>query len=523
MARTRKKKEELTNLKFLFFCTMQRATNFAEALFSCNHPPPAKKIAKKRDLNTKKSVLADLSSGETQRQVAQKHGISERLVRRIKHIAKKSQEEKVDWYRMRMDDVLSSIDPHNTHNMESDPPTTYTTNLEAETARIITADELNKHLIQGETEKSKKDYVRARIVNETSKDSFHGFFIVDDSGSTGSVSITLEKKQRDWLDRILAEEVPKVLAKVKDYEKCFSPIFEYAQDAPLAAGEKRGSEAEEVDKRMGDKQRMQAKLSSLMEVAATRLQEAKAKVGKNGASSKAGRRASSALKAAQKEDALFTELYNLMCAKYECIRKVWPEPVRKGQDDAANYAIIRSFPKARSQGIHGDSEHRGFSILTAVGRQQYLVVVLNGFRAMRIYEKLVVDRAAATSLFRQRFEALPGQRSFSETEWANVEPRVWGALVHKEFEVQRLPPFEAVRVPISKGASIVLDTRCLHGGGPGDDLIGFRAHAYGTVRPSGPASSCTDALEKDYLTTVDILNEDNYPVGTWGTRSGLWG
>jgi len=80
-----------------------------------------------------------------------------------------------------------------------------------------------------------------------------------------------------------------------------------------------------------------------------------------------------------------------------------------------------------------------------------------------------------------------------------------------------------VRVPISKGASIVLDTRCLHGGGPGDDLTGFRAHAYGTVRPSGPASSCKVALEKDYLTTVDILDEDNYPVGTWGTRSGLWG
>jgi len=502
---------------------MQRASNFAEALVACNHPPPAKKIAKKRDLNTKIRVLAHLSieSGETQRQVAQKHGISERLVRRIKHIAKKSQEEHVDWYRMRIDDLLPSIDPH---NMELDPPTTYTTNLKTETARIITADELNKHLIQGESEKSIKDYVRARIVNETSKDAFHGFFIVDDSGSTGSGSITLEEKQRDRLDRIVGEEVPKVLAKVKDYEKCFSPIFEYAQDAPLAAGEKRGSEDEELDKRMGDKKRMQAKLSFLMEVAATRLRDAKAQVGKMGApNSKAGRSASRALKDAQKEDALFTELYNLLCANYERIRKLWPEPVRKGQDDAANYAIIRSFPKARSQGIHGDSEHRGFSILTAVGRQQYVVVVLNGFRAMRIYDKLVVDRAAATSLFRERFEALPGRRSFSETEWAKVEPRVWNALVHKEFEVQRLPPFEAVRVPISKGASIVLDTRCLHGGGPGDDLTGFRAHAYGTVRPSAPASSCKVALEKDYLTTVDILNKDYYPVGTWGARSGLWG
>ena len=139
---------------------MQRASNFAEALLGCNHPPPAKKIAKKRDLSTKIRVLADLAneSGETQRQVAQKHGISERLVRRIKHIAKKFQEEHVDWYRMRMDDVLSSIDQHKM-DMDLDPPITYTTNLKAENARIITADELNKHLIQGETEKSKIEYV----------------------------------------------------------------------------------------------------------------------------------------------------------------------------------------------------------------------------------------------------------------------------------------------------------------------------------------------------------------------------
>ena len=433
-----------------------------------------------RDKKRKERVLADLANGkgETQRQVGRKHGISARWVRQIKHNAKKSQIEHVDWYRMRMDDALSSIDPY---NMDLDPPTTYTTNLKAEAARIITADELNKHLIRGKTDKTKTEYVRARIVNETSKDDFHGFFIVntmavDDSGGSGS--ITLEKKQRDRLDQILGNVVPKLLARVKHYDDCFLPIFEFAQDAPLAEGEKRGSEDEELDKRMGDKKRMQAKLSSLMQVAATRLRDAEAQEGKMSANSKAGKSAARALQEAKKEDALFTELYNLLCANYERIRKVWPERVRKGEDDAANYAIIRSSPKARSQGIHGDSKHRGFSILTAMERQQYVVVVLNGFRAMRIYDKLVVDRAAATSLFRERFEALPGQRSFSEREWAKAEPRVWGALVHKEFEVQRLPPFEAVRVPVSKGASIVLDTRCLHGGGPGDDLTGFRAHAY---------------------------------------------
>jgi hypothetical protein len=146
------------------------ASNFAEALGgNRSGSQPEEKIAKMRDKKRKELVLADLANGqgETQRQVGQKHGISARWVRQIKHNAKKSQIEHVDWYRLRLGDVLSSIDPY---NMDLDPPTTYTTNLKAEAARIITADELNKHLIRGATDKIKKEFVRARIVNETSKD-----------------------------------------------------------------------------------------------------------------------------------------------------------------------------------------------------------------------------------------------------------------------------------------------------------------------------------------------------------------
>ena len=119
------------------------ASNFAKSLGG-NRSPQEEKIAKRRDKKRKEWVLADLANGkgETQRQVGQKHGISARWVRQIKHNAKKSQIEHVDWYRMRMDDVFPSID---SYNMDLDPPTTYSTNLKAETARIITADELNKH------------------------------------------------------------------------------------------------------------------------------------------------------------------------------------------------------------------------------------------------------------------------------------------------------------------------------------------------------------------------------------------
>jgi hypothetical protein len=103
---------------------------------------------------------------------------------------------------------------------------------------------------------------------------------------------------------------------VKHYDDCFLPIFEFAQDAPLAEGEKRGSEDEVIDKRMGDRKRSQAKLSSLTQVAATRFQKAEAQEGKMSANSKAGKSAARALQEAKKEDALFTELYNLLCANY---------------------------------------------------------------------------------------------------------------------------------------------------------------------------------------------------------------
>ena len=494
---------------------MLGSSSFAAAL-ALGHPPPVQKIVKKRDSKRKEFVLADLGNpnGETQKQVAKKRGISERTVRRMKHKARTPHGPHLAWFHSLMDDAVSSIDPH---DKALDPPTTYTTNLNVE-AEIISAKDLDNHRIRGAEVKNEKEHVRARIVNETSKDDFHGFFILDTLAGAGN--ITLEKGKRDRLDEIINKELPEMLANVKHYDECFLRIFETVQNVPLKDGKKKRSKEEEEDKRMGDGKRTQAKLSVLMDVAASRLRKAEEDAEK-GKSGKGARRAANDLRAAKKEDALLTDLYNLLCANYECIRKVWPERVREGEDDPVNYAIIRSEADAHGQGIHADSKAGGFTILTAMEREQYVVVVLNGFRAMRIYAELVVDRAAATRVFRERYEALPGHRKIASTAWAKVEPRVWHALVHKEFAVRKLPPFKAVRVPICKGASIVLDTRCLHGGGPGDGSRGFRAHAYGTV--GGPPASCVKALEKDYLTTVDILDEDNYPVGTWGQISGLWG
>jgi hypothetical protein len=158
-------------------------------------------------------------------------------------------------------------------------------------------------------------------------------------------------------------------------------------------------------------------------------------------------------------------------------------------------------------------------------RSQYLVV-LHGFRALCIYQELMEDRKAATDRFREKLKEQANPRAFTDVEWEQVEPKAWEFLVHKEFEARGLPHFEAVRVPIQRGGSLVLDTRCLHGGAPGDGSPGLRAHAYGLVYDDDTEpDSAAAALEKDYLTTVDILDRDGdyAPVGTWGSRNNLWG
>ena len=208
-------------------------------------------------------------------------------------------------------------------------------------------DELKHHLIPERSNiKKVREHIRARIVNGKLKDNFHGFFVVDNLASDQ------DSEDRDRLETILHQRIPKLLMKYKKYRDCLLPIFEYVQDVPLGPGAKRESDDRELDKRMGDKKRLQAKLSALMEVAARRKREAE----KRGN----GQKNANKLKKAKRADALLTELYNLVCANYERVRKAWPEQVREGNDDPANYAIILSEVGARGQGIHADSKARGF-------------------------------------------------------------------------------------------------------------------------------------------------------------------
>ncbi len=80
---------------------------------------------------------------------------------------------------------------------------------------------------------------------------------------------------------------------------------------------------------------------------------------------------------------------------------------------------------AHGQGIHADATREGFTILRAMERTQYLVVVLHGFHAMRILDELREDRTAATNLLRATLHTQASPRTFSDKEWCRVESEGW--------------------------------------------------------------------------------------------------
>jgi hypothetical protein len=96
--------------------------------------------------------------------------------------------------------------------------------------------------------------------------------------------------------------------------------------------------------------------------------------------------------------------------------------------------------------------------LTAMGMPQHLVLVLDGFHAMSIYNEIVEDGEAATSLIRKRLSKQMCLQVFSEVEWLHVEQKVWEFLVHKEFEVRRLPYFQVQSASLSSKAALLLST-----------------------------------------------------------------
>jgi len=110
---------------------------------------------------------------------------------------------------------------------------------------------------------------------------------------------------------------------------------------------------------------------------------------------------------------------------------------------------------------------------------------------------------------------------YTDKEWEEImEPLVWQYLVHKEFKARGLKDFEVVRFGIKKTQTIVLDSRCPHAGTAwtgGDRERLYRGHFYG-FRKDVLRRNRVSAAEKDEHTTVDLCDNDYFPIVTWAQR-----
>lgn len=222
----------------------------------------------------------------------------------------------------------------------------------------------------------------------------------------------------------------------------------------------------------------------------------------------------------------------------------------KSITSAESIAAIKSLEACDGQSYHRDSKEPGNSGLTAVEEDQHIDILVGGFQATVILEEVSPDRKKATDLVRSRLVA-PGLASepapaatqprvakrprlaepepshqtsseYSDEEWDDrVEPLVWMFLVHEEFKARRVRDFEAVRFPIRRGQTIVLDSRCPHSGAPWTGACRsrkrlYRTHFYGFRKDIKTRRA--SVAEKDEQTTVDLCDRDHFPIVAWAQR-----
>ena len=100
-------------------------------------------------------------------------------------------------------------------------------------------------------------------------------------------------------------------------------------------------------------------------------------------------------------------------------------------------SIILSERNNKAQGAHADSKFQGGSILQAWGRKQYLIVFLNGYKAMRILKRLFPHRDALLAMIRTKMSGI------HSPEWMQAifnETRIWNFLCSLQFEAELAGP-----------------------------------------------------------------------------------
>jgi hypothetical protein len=157
----------------------------------------------------------------------------------------------------------------------------------------------------------------------------------------------------------------------------------------------------------------------------------------------------------------------------------------------------------------------------ALREKQYLIILLNGYRAMRSLDRMLAKRTEALDYVRDRIAAHAPEGWIARNWNAQAEHRVWNYLCCLQFEHEGIGAITAVRVPIEVGETLVVDNRTLHGGSRGmEGRNGFRFHTYGYNRDIRSKRERGD-LDDDSDVTIDPLELKLgfFPVCRWAQRT----
>jgi len=193
----------------------------------------------------------------------------------------------------------------------------------------------------------------------------------------------------------------------------------------------------------------------------------------------------------------------------------------KAVSDTGRLAVLGTFSGAEEQSFHLDSTEPGNSGITAYEEDQYVDVLWNSFIAMVILEELQADRKQATELVRSRLASQNPTFVCSDEKWETLEPSAWESLVHQEFKARGVKDFEVVRVRIQKTRTALVDSRTAHAGTSWKAVGGrkrlYRGHFYG-FRQNVMKRKRYLVYQKDEHTTVDLCDQDHFPIVSWAQR-----
>jgi hypothetical protein len=159
-----------------------------------------------------------------------------------------------------------------------------------------------------------------------------------------------------------------------------------------------------------------------------------------------------------------------------------------------------------AQGVHGDSTFAGGSILQVIGeRKQYLLVLINGFRAVCILNRIKRQRQAALTFVRELLTEVRGAAWVSQNF---VEDRVWNYIGQRQLEKELGPrALYLVRWPLEEGDTLLVDNRTPHAGAASDGPDAFRLHWYAYVVDAAARIGVKDG---DQEVVFDLLK--HYPA-----------